>query len=41
MAKVETSSVHMNSAEKMNTKGANGGDGLEEWGVNKILQIPQ
>jgi hypothetical protein len=24
----------------MNTEGASG-DGLEEWGVNKILQIPQ
>jgi hypothetical protein len=40
LAKTEASSVHMDSTEEMNTEGASG-DGLEEWGVNKILQIPQ
>jgi hypothetical protein len=33
--------VHIDSNEEMNTKGARRGDGLEEWGVDKILQIPQ
>jgi hypothetical protein len=35
--KTEASSVH----EEMNTKRAREGDGPEEWGVNKIMQIPQ
>jgi hypothetical protein len=40
LEKFESSSVHMDSAEEMNTKGARVGDGLEARGVDKILQIP-